>query len=210
MARKTNKEQSRLNASGLTDLQDRFCVEYVRDCNGVRAYQRARDFCKVGGDKPCYKSAAARASGLLKMPVVRARIDALLHEISDKATTDVAFIVNSLRDVIEYDPGRLMSWGPWGATAKDSEELTVADRRMVESVQSTTTADGQISVKLTRAKPMDAMRCLVTLWSSLGGGGGARGDEGKALRSVLGAMKLGGPNKSHGRSNGNGKKRVSK
>ena len=78
----------------MTDNQKRFCDEYLKDCNGSRAYKAA--YPKVRSDE----AATSGASRLLTNVNVKAYIDAQLEKISSEKVADAAEVIEYLTSVM--------------------------------------------------------------------------------------------------------------
>lgn len=127
----------RTNSHELTDLQIRFCHEYVKDLNKTRAYIRA------GYNVKSDNSAAAAASTLLR----NHKIQAYLGEIADlsevKIIAEVAAIaLSKITDILEYDGTNIniKKSDQWSDRAKASvKSITVVRTLNKEGVTTTTT-----------------------------------------------------------------------
>ena len=78
----------------LTDNQKVFCLEYLKDMNGTRAYKYAYPHIKNDN------TAAAGASRLLRNGKVSQYIELKMEEIEDKGTADVVEILMFLTSVM--------------------------------------------------------------------------------------------------------------
>ena len=76
----------------LSNKQQRFCEEYIKDANATQAYIRAG-----------YSKGGAResASRLLSKVNIRAYIDELRKPITEKCLVDAEFVINSLVNVAQ-------------------------------------------------------------------------------------------------------------
>ena len=83
----------------LNDKQERFCHEYLIDCNGTQAYIRAG----YSSNSP-----HVEASNLLNKPNVRTRIRELMDKRSEDTLIDAAFVLEGLKEVA----GRCMQAKP--------------------------------------------------------------------------------------------------
>ena len=85
----------RNNESGLTDVEEQFCVEYVkRLSNGTQAYLAVNP-------NVSENSAAAIASKLLKNINIQNRIKQLKDELKENQKIDLSQLVNSLANVYQ-------------------------------------------------------------------------------------------------------------
>ncbi|MDD5006749.1 MAG: terminase small subunit [Candidatus Omnitrophica bacterium] len=78
--------------TGLSDIQESFCREYVVDKNGTRSAIQA------GYSK---KTADVKASQLLRLVKIRARIDALQAKINEKNEISADYVVKKFKDLAE-------------------------------------------------------------------------------------------------------------
>jgi len=128
--RKTNPHE-------LTDLQLRFCHEYVKDLNKTQAYKRA------GYNVTSDNSAGASASALLRNP----RIQAYLGEIAGLSNVAIvaevaAIALSRITDILEYSDGNLKikNSSEWNTRAKASvKSITVSETLSRDGVTRTTT-----------------------------------------------------------------------
>lgn len=122
--------------SGLTDLQRRFCREYLIDRNAGQAYKRA-------GYRPKNDN-VARVSGhrLLTKANVAAEIAKLETELADRTKLTAENVLEEIRRVAFVDRRKLASWGPDGVKWRPSEDLTEEEAAIVESISETVTASG--------------------------------------------------------------------
>lgn len=102
---------ARRNPGALSDLQERFCLEYIKDLNGAQSVIRA-GYSKTG--------ASVTANRLLSNPKIAARVselkaesmqrigleaDLLLRQLAEQATADLADILHgdgSVRPVHDW------------------------------------------------------------------------------------------------------------
>lgn len=80
--------------SKLTDKQELFIREYMKDLNATQAYIRA-------GYKVSENVAKTNASRLLSNANIRARIDELINKRSEKLELDAQWVLTKLKDVAE-------------------------------------------------------------------------------------------------------------
>lgn len=78
----------------LTKKQQRFCDEYIIDCNATRAYLSAFTSCKNAG------SASTLSGRLLEKVEIKAYIDAKLREIHDKSMATADEVISYLTSVV--------------------------------------------------------------------------------------------------------------
>ena len=174
------KRNTRKNEFGLTELLERFCHEFIRDYNATRAMQRAGSRC-VGVS---LRNAGSKA---MKRQTVRDRIDVLQKELFAHCKSSSALVMNELLGIAMFDPRKLMTWGPNGATLKPSKDLTIEEARMMESVEMRFDNQGNPVVKLKRCSRMEAQRILAMLHKDSSDGDDVR-DRAQQLRRAFDAM----------------------
>ncbi len=75
---------------GLTQLQERFCQEFIKDCNATQAYHRARP----GVTQANAESSSAR---LLSYASVKSRIAMLQQRTLEKSELSVQWVLDKLK-----------------------------------------------------------------------------------------------------------------
>lgn len=80
--------------NGLNDAQERFCLEYIKDGHGARAYEAA------GYKAKTRSSAQANACRLLKNPAIIARLGELRDKGASKAIADGRELKERLTEII--------------------------------------------------------------------------------------------------------------
>jgi phage terminase small subunit len=90
-------------ASGLTDLEDRFCTEYLVDLKASAAYMRASP-----GAKPA--SSRVQASRLLARPNIQVRIAELRAALAEKTGATPERLVKEAWNIVLADPRELMEY----------------------------------------------------------------------------------------------------
>jgi len=143
--------------NGLTDLQRRFCREYLIDRNAGQAYKRA-------GYKP-KNDAVARVSAhrLLTKANVAAEVARLEAELAERTKLTAADVIEEIRRVAFVDRRRLASWGPKGVQWRASDELTPEEASIVESISETVTAAGG-TIKIKTANKNAALDKLARIF----------------------------------------------
>ncbi|MFN6560030.1 MAG: terminase small subunit [Nostoc sp. ChiSLP01] len=125
------------NAPQLTDLQLRFCHEYVKDLNATRAYLRS------GYKSANEASAATAASRLLKNDKIQAYLGEIAGLSDVKIIAEVAAIaLSKITDILEYDGEaiNIKKSSEWSDRAKASvKSITVVKTLNREGVTTTTT-----------------------------------------------------------------------
>jgi phage terminase small subunit len=128
------------NEQGLTDLEERFCLEYVRDLNGGRAVIRA------GYNVKDMNSASVQASRMLRKPKIREYLsDAFdLNEITIISEI-IRIALSQLTDVVEFD-GENIKVLP----TKDWTERTKSAVKSIKVTRTTTARrEGKATVETT-------------------------------------------------------------
>ena len=85
----------------LTDKQEQFCQEYVKDWNGTRAYKRAGYEC---GTEETFNSNASR---LLRNDKVKQRIDELRKEIAENNELTIGRVLDEYKKIAFLDTKKL-------------------------------------------------------------------------------------------------------
>lgn len=109
----------------LTEKQRIFCIEYLKDLNGTRAYKVA--YPHVKNDN----TAAAAASRLLRNVKIKSYIDKKLKEIEDKKIAKAEEVLKYLTSVMR---------------GEETEEVVVVEG-IGEGMSSATTIKKQVSAK---------------------------------------------------------------
>ena len=179
---KKKRNRTRCTKWGTTELEERFCHEFIRDYNATQAMLRSVSKGTMN---------AARVAGCmaLRKKVVRDRIDALQKEVFERCKCSMALVVKELMDIVFFDPRRVASWNAHGMTLVDSKKLTLEDARMVESVESRVDSQGNTIMKFKRASRMDALKVLAMLQKEELNGEDIR-ERARSLRFAFEAMGL--------------------
>lgn len=88
---------------GLTDLERRFCVLYLRDFNATAAYREA------SGGRAALKTCEANGYKLLQRPEIRRRVAEERDRLMAKAELSVEDTLLRLRQAIHFDPRRMIN-----------------------------------------------------------------------------------------------------
>lgn len=123
---------AKTNTTGLTDLQQRFCQEYLKDFNATAAYIRAGYKAK--------RTAAERASSrLLRNVEVQAYLAKRINKAERKSEVTLEKTVSEVAKLAFSDITDTLRYGDEGVCFKDSEELPRSVTSTIESVSSTRT-----------------------------------------------------------------------
>ena len=114
------KRSTRINEHGLTELQERFCHEFIRDYNATQAMKRA-------GSRATGVSLRNAAATAMRRQTVSDRIDVLQKELFAHCKSSSALVMNELLGIAMFDPRQLTTWGPNGVTLKPSKDLLSSD-----------------------------------------------------------------------------------
>jgi phage terminase small subunit len=146
------------NPYGLTDLQVRFCQEYVKNLNATQAYLRA------GYSVSSNRVARAAASRLLSKVNIKAYLGevANLDEVSVVAeVTKIAFA--NITDVLNISPDSI--------TLKAGNELSERAKSAIQSISivetKTVTVDGETTRTTVQVKMHDKLSALEKLMKKL-------------------------------------------
>jgi len=121
------------NPHGLTDLQLRFCQEYVKDLNGTKAYFRA------GYTAKSESAAGAGASALVANPKIKAYLGEILNLTEASVISEIAKIAfANITDVADFTSNSI--------TVKSSDVLSDRGKSALQSIKFTEryTEDGRI------------------------------------------------------------------
>jgi phage terminase small subunit len=100
---KKSAKQTAAPADALTDLEQRFCEEYLKNLNGTQAYLTCKPDVTVG-------SAQVLACRLLAKVKVQERIAELQKARSERTLSDADKVLIGWRDIAEADPTALMEY----------------------------------------------------------------------------------------------------
>lgn len=124
----------------LTDKQQLFCEEYLKDLNATQAAIRSG-----------YSKDTAGAIGFenLTKPVIQDEINRLQSKRSERTAISADRVLKELARIAFYDPKKIMSWGPDGVMLTPSDDLDEDDAAMVSEITQTTTEHGgSMKIKL--------------------------------------------------------------
>lgn len=144
---------AKLNEYGLSDQQERFCQEYVKDLNGTQAAIRA------GYSE---KSARSQASDLLTKPNIQKRVGSLQATVTEANASIVDEIKKELRRIAFADPRAVSRWNQSGVTMKDSSELTDDEAATIMEVSEKVDQTGG-SLKIKQHSKLKALELLAKL-----------------------------------------------
>lgn len=128
------------NEQGLTDLEERFCLEYVRDLNGGRAVIRA------GYKVKDMASASVQASRMLRKTKIRQYLSDVfqLNEIT-VVSEIIRIALAQITDAVEFD-GENIKVLP----TKDWTERTKSSVKSIKVTKTTTTRrEGEATIETT-------------------------------------------------------------
>jgi len=134
------------NESGITDQQDRFCEEYIRDLNGTKAAIRAGY---------AEKTARTQASDLLTIPNIQARIAVLKKERAERNKITSEDIVAKLWDIVGADLTDVIS-----ADGQLRKDIPIEYRTLIQGIK-----NGREGIEV---KFMDKLKALQMLAAHLG------------------------------------------
>ncbi|MBN3949382.1 MAG: terminase small subunit [Nostoc sp. NMS7] len=121
------------NPHGLTDLQLRFCQEYVKDLNGTKAYLRA------GYTAKSESAAAAGASALITNPKIKIYLGELLSLTEASVISEIAKIAfANFTDIADFTSNSI--------SVKSSDTLSDRGKSALQSIKFTEryTEEGKI------------------------------------------------------------------
>lgn len=144
---------ARMNDNGLSDKQEAFCQEYIKDFNGSAAAIRA-------GYKA--RSAKEQASMLLTKVNVASRIKELTSNTAKNNESLMALIKAELVKIAFANKKSVAKWNASGVTFRDSEELTDEEAASVSEVSETVTESGG-TLKIKQHDKVKALELLAKM-----------------------------------------------
>lgn len=120
-------------ATGLTDKQERFCEEYLKDFNATAAYIRA------GYAVQSESSARVNASKLLTNTNVQGHLATLRKAVQHRSTVTLERTVEEISRVAFANITNVLSFDATSVTIKDSDTLPEGVSAAIESVTITET-----------------------------------------------------------------------
>ena len=137
--------------SQLTAKQDRFCREYMIDCNGTQAAIRAGYSQKTACEQSCRLLANVR---------VKRRVAELQGKVARQLGVKAENVLQELAKVGFANIADYLSFGPDGVVLKSSEELLREQLAAVGEVQELQGAGGNTTIKFKLHDKLAALRDL--------------------------------------------------
>jgi phage terminase small subunit len=134
----------------LTDQQERFCQEYMKDLNGTQAAIRA------GYAK---NSAQEQSSRLLSKDMVQHRLESLMNKRAKKTGITAERVLKELASIAFANMGDVATWNESGVTFKESSELSSKQMASVAEVVEHTNSHGG-SLKIRQHDKVKALELL--------------------------------------------------
>lgn len=134
----------------LTDKQEVFCQEYIKDYNATQAAIRA-------GYSP--KTANEMASELKEKPHVLKRIEELKQKVADKNELTADRIIKELMKIAFADKRAIASWNESGIRFKPSDELSDFDAASISEISEVVNESGG----MLKVKQHDKVKALELL-----------------------------------------------
>ena len=137
-------------ATGLTDKQQRFCEEYLRDFNATAAYLRA-------GYSGNTTTARQNGSKLLTNTNIQAYLSTLRQRVGDRAEVTLERTMQEIARLAFSDITTALTFDENGVKFKSSTQLPKDVRAAIASVSSTETARefrGETEIKVTYSMKM--------------------------------------------------------
>lgn len=141
--------------AGLTDREEAFVREYIKDFKPKEAARRA------GYD---HVRASAAASALLKRPRVKQAIKLHKDALARRSNITQDRIVQELARIAFGDLRGVVAWGSSGLTVRESGEITEGDAAAISEVSESVTVAG----RGLRIKRHDKVKALELLGRHLG------------------------------------------
>ncbi|MBD2364583.1 terminase small subunit [Anabaena minutissima FACHB-250] len=142
------------NPHGLTDLQLRFCQEFVKDLNKTQAYLRA------GYKSKDENSAAASASRLLRVGKIRAYLGEVLNLSETSVISEIVKIAfANITDIVDFSDKSI--------TIKSSANLSDRAKSALQSISFTERYTEEGKVTTVQVKMHDKLAALEKLMKRL-------------------------------------------
>lgn len=149
----------------LTDRQQRFVSEYMKDCDGQAAYLRA-------GYKTNAAAAKVNAHRLLRKPEISAAIAAKQAEIAQQCSVSAQDVIRELHRLAFADIGQVLDFSGPTIKLRPGDQITEDARRTLSSVkvrrQTEGTGDDALDVEVTEFRLCDKLGALEKLGRHLG------------------------------------------
>ena len=139
----------------LTAKQERFCQEYIIDCNGTQAAIRA------GYSE---RTAQEQSSRLLSKVMVQQRVAELQANVARRLDIKAENVLQELARVGFSNIGDYVAWGPDGVRLRPSEDMTPEQWAAVSEVVDVFGSDGRSGIKF---KLHDKLAALIQLGKHL-------------------------------------------
>lgn len=180
MTQKTPKRDKLREPRGkLTDKQERFCQEYLKDLNAAEAAKRAGYKGKTPHD---YSNQGAK--NMSKVVIAR-RLTELKAARAHELKIEAQDVLRELWNLARYSQKEFVSWDNRGSiTFKTSDELSDEQAKRISSIKQTRSKDGNMTIEM---KFFDKIRPLELCGQHIGmfGEGGSAFDPDEMLRMML-------------------------
>jgi len=145
------------NDGKLTEKQQRFCLEFLKDFNATQAYKRAGYSAKTDG------AVRTQSCKLMTNPNIQAEIARLRFERSTASNVTIERTLQELARVAFSDITNSLSFSSDGVVLKDSKDLPEDVTAAINSVSSSVTNnEGAITTSF-NLKQHDKLRALTLL-----------------------------------------------
>lgn len=170
----------------MTNKQERFCEEYIKDLNATQAAIRA-------GYSD--KRASEQAYQLLQKTTVQKKIKSLQSEVSNRNKIEVDDIVKYLVDTLMVDPTEIYNED---GSLKPLSEMSKAARMSIKSIKKKTTRKGDVSQEEMTIELFSKEGAADKLMKHLGGYAkdNDQKNPGEAIRALINFTRGGKGNKS--------------
>lgn len=154
------RNQRRLRIGELTDKQERFCREYLKDLNATEAAKRAGYQAKGANE---FSSIGAQNLGKL-------RISQRLHELktarAERLKIEADDVLRELWNLGSYSADEYFTWDAVGnVTLTASDKLTKEQAKRISSIKQTRGTDGRQMIEM---KFFDKVRALELVGQHIG------------------------------------------
>lgn len=148
---------AKINKNGLTDKQEAFCQEYVKDSNGAQAAIRAG-----------YRVSSAKEIGSenLTKPNITKRVAELQEAIAKKNELTSEMIVKELMKIAFANKKGVAKWTKGGVEFIPSDEMSDDDSATISEISETMTENGG-SMKIKQHDKVKALELLAKIQGML-------------------------------------------
>ena len=122
----------------LTEKQKIFCMEYIKDFNGTRAYMRAYPSCKKD------TTAGVMANKLLKNTKVKTYLEQHMSKIEERFVVDTEALLREAQLMALHRPSKAFHMMGEQVVAKDINDLPEEIDASIKGINTTTSENGDL------------------------------------------------------------------